>query len=56
LSGITNYRVYKLGTKYLEQIAVTSDSFLVLAKATNPSLHYAVAPLLEAKKGEELYN
>src|SRR5436190_2103289 len=44
LPGITNYTVYKLGSKYLEPITVTSDSFMLLAKTTNPSLHYAVAP------------
>lgn len=55
LPGITNYRVYKLGSKYLEQIAVTSDSFMLLAKATNPSLHYAVAPILGTKEGVKSY-
>jgi hypothetical protein len=50
LPGIANYRVYKLGSKYLEPITVTSDSFLVLAKTTNPSLHYAVAPIIATKK------
>ncbi len=55
LPGITNYRVYKLGVKYLESIAVTSDSFLVLAKATNPSLHYAVAPIIGSKEGVKSY-
>ena len=55
LPGITNYRVYKLGTKYLEPIAVTSDSFMLLAKATNPSLHYAVAPIIGSKEGVKSY-
>ena len=53
--GITNYRVYKLGAKYLEPIAVTSDSFLVLAKASNPSLHYAAAPIIGSKEGVKSY-
>jgi hypothetical protein len=55
LPGITNYRVYKLGTKYLEPIAVTPDSFMLLAKATNPSLHYAVAPIIGNKEGVKSY-
>jgi len=55
LPGITNYRVYKLGAKYLEPIAVTADSFLLLAKATNPSLHYAVAPIIGSKEGVKSY-
>ena len=53
--GITNYRVYRLGAKYLEPIAVTPDSFLLLAKATNSSLHYAVAPIIGSKEGVKSY-
>ena len=55
LPGITNYRIYKLGGKYLESITVTSDSFMLLAKATNPSLHYAVAPIIGNKEGVKSY-
>ena len=55
LPGITNYRVYKLGNKYLEPLAVTSDSFLLLAKTTNPSFHYAVAPIITTKEGVKSY-
>ncbi len=55
LPGITNYVVYKLGAKYLEPIAVTPDSFLLLAKTTNPSLHYAVAPIIGTKEGLKSY-
>ena len=51
LPGVTNYRVYKLGNKYLEPIASTADSFLLLAKATNTSLHYAVAPAIDTREG-----
>jgi len=55
LPTVTNYRVYKLGNKYLESLTVTADSFLVLAKATNPSLHYAVAPIIGSKEGVKSY-
>jgi len=55
LASVTNYRIYKLGTKYLEPIAITSDSFMLLAKATNPSLHYAVAPIIGNKEGVKSY-
>jgi hypothetical protein len=55
LPSITNYRVYKLGAKFLEPIAVTTDSFMLLAKTTNPSLHYAVAPILGNKEGVKSY-
>src|SRR5204862_2440041 len=55
LTGITNYTVYKLGSKYLEPITVTSDSFMLLAKTTNPSLHYAVAPIIGNKEVVKSY-
>jgi hypothetical protein len=55
LPGITNYRVYKLGNKYLEPLTITADSFLILAKSTNPSLHYAVAPIIGTKEGVKSY-
>src|SRR4029078_12029861 len=55
LPGITNYRVYKLGAKYLEPIAVKTDSFMLLSKATNLSLHYAVAPIIGNKEGVKSY-
>ena len=55
LRGITNYRVYQLGSKYLEPIGITPDSFMILAKASNSSLHYAVAPILGSKEGVKSY-
>jgi hypothetical protein len=55
LPGVTNYRVYKLGNKYLEPIATTADSFVLLAKSANPSLHYAVAPLIGSREGVKSY-
>jgi hypothetical protein len=55
LPGIANYGVYKLGNKYLEPMTATSDSFMVLAKATNQSLHYAVAPIVGTKEGVKSY-
>ena len=51
LPGVIDYRVYKLGNKYLEPIALTTDSFQLLAKATNTSLHYAVAPVIDNREG-----
>ena len=55
LPGISNYRVYKLGNKYLEPMTVTADSFMLLGKSSNPSLHYAVAPLIGNKEGVRSY-
>ena len=55
LPAVTNYRVYRLGSKYLEPMTVTADSFLIIAKATNPSLHYSVAPIIANKEGVKSY-
>ncbi|MEO5647327.1 MAG: S8 family peptidase [Chitinophagaceae bacterium] len=55
IPGINNYRVYKLGNRYLEPITATTDSFIVLAKNINPSLHFAVAPLIGNREGMKSY-
>ena len=55
IPGINNYRVYKLGNKYLEPLTSTSDSFIVLAKNNNLSLHYAVAPIIGNMEGIKSY-
>jgi hypothetical protein len=55
LSGVNNYRIYKLGARYLEPLVVSADSFLVLRKASNPSLHYAAAPLIGNREGVKSY-
>ena len=55
LPGISNYRAYKLGSKYLEPIIVTADSFMIFSKTANPSLHYAVAPIIGSKEGVKSY-
>ena len=55
IPGVTNYRIYKPGNKYLEQLAVTTDTFMLLAKTTHPSLHYAVAPIIGNKEGVRSY-
>ncbi|HEX2627673.1 MAG TPA: S8 family peptidase [Chitinophagaceae bacterium] len=53
--GVNNNRVYRLGGKYLEPIMTTSDTMIVLAKATNPATYYAVAPVLGNKTGVRSY-
>jgi hypothetical protein len=55
IPGITNYRVYKLGNKYLEPVTITADSFIVLSKNSNPTLHYSVAPLIGNREGMKSY-
>jgi hypothetical protein len=43
-----NYRIWRLGEKYLEPYAVTSDTFIVFSKAVSPALHYTVSPVLKS--------
>jgi hypothetical protein len=51
LPGISNYRVYSLGDRYLEPVITTKDSFVVLSRKSNPSLFYTVTPLIGNKEG-----
>ncbi len=53
--GITNYRVYRLGEKYMEPLITTTDTSVVLGKITNPSLYYSVAPVLGTQTGVRSY-
>lgn len=51
LHGVSSYQVYRLGPFYIEPLLVTSDTLVMLGKQANPSLWYAVAPLLGNKTG-----
>jgi hypothetical protein len=55
LPGVNNYRIYQLGNKYLEPTITTTDSFVMLSKNANPSLYYAVAPIINNKEGVKSY-
>lgn len=55
LPGINSYRILRLGDKYLEPLFITTDSFSVFAKNTNPSLHYAVAPIIGNSESVKSY-
>jgi hypothetical protein len=52
---VTQYEVYTLGSQYLEPLQFTSDTSIILHKANNPSLYYAVAPLVANKTGLRSY-
>jgi hypothetical protein len=52
---VSQYQVYTLGSKYLEPLQFTSDTSIILHKANNPSLYYAVAPLVGNKTGLRSY-
>ncbi|MEJ8844648.1 S8 family peptidase [Lacibacter sp. H375] len=55
VTGATGYRISKLGEKYMEPLLVTADTFVVLSKQLNPSLHYSVTPLLSGKAAVRSY-
>lgn len=55
LPTVNTYRLYKLGSRYLQPMFVTTDSFVVLQKNTNPSLYYAVAPVIAGREGVKSY-
>jgi hypothetical protein len=55
IPGVNSYRVYKLGDKYMEPLLTTTDTSVVLSKISNPSLHYAVAPIINNKIGVRSY-
>lgn len=46
LPGVSSYRVYKMGAKYLEPLATVSDTLLVIDKSTNPGRNFTVAPVI----------
>jgi len=55
LPVINSYKLYRLGSRYMEPILLTSDSFRILQKNANPSLYYAVAPVINEKEGVRSY-
>jgi len=55
IPGVDGYQVYRLGEKYMEPLLATLDTAVVLAKQTDPSLYYAIAPLINNKTGVRSY-
>ena len=55
VSQASAYRISQLGAKYMEPIRITTDTFVVLSKTTNPSKHYAVTPVLAGKEALRTY-
>jgi hypothetical protein len=53
--GVSSFRIYKLGSKFLEPVTVTNDTFYLAAKATAGSQHFTVAPILNNKEGIKVY-
>lgn len=50
--GATQYRVYKLGTSYLESFQVVADTLLRVPTAQNAGPYFAVAPVLGGRLAE----
>ncbi|WP_192823391.1 S8 family serine peptidase [Rufibacter sp. LB8] len=50
--GAEAYQVYTLGNRYLEPLVQTADTLMVLQKSQNPSVHYAVAPVVKGQLGQ----
>ncbi|WP_162944663.1 S8 family peptidase [Flavisolibacter nicotianae] len=48
---VKQYRLYRLGEKYLEAVGLFPDTAAVLQKALQPSLFYSVAPLIGNREG-----
>jgi hypothetical protein len=52
IPGVARYQVYQLGATYLEPLAQTTDTTLVLGRAHLPMLYYAVAPIVGGRVGQ----
>jgi hypothetical protein len=55
IPGVSTYRFYNLGPKYLEPKFTTTASQVVLAKSAYPSPYFAVAPLISDREGMKSY-
>ncbi len=45
-AGVTSYRVYRLGNRYLEPFTLVSDTSLLQSKQNNPYRYFTLAPVL----------
>ena len=52
IPGVARYQVYQLGATYLEPLAQTTDTAVVLSRAQVPVLYYAVAPIVGGRVGQ----
>ena len=53
--GVNSFRVYQLGSKFLEPVAVTSDTFYLASKNTTASKHFTIAPIVHNREGFKAY-
>lgn len=45
-AGVAQYRVYRLGNRYLEPFGLVSDTLLIQSKQQNPYRFFTIAPVL----------
>lgn len=55
INEATGYRIYSPGTKYLEPLLTTTDTFLLVAKTAITNTYFAVEPLLQTKAAIRSY-
>lgn len=48
---VGQYRLYKLGEKYLQGFAQTADTSVILEKLQHPAIYYSIAPVIGNKTG-----
>jgi hypothetical protein len=53
--GAQAYRIYAMGTKYLEAVQLTTDTMAVLANANFPGNYVAVEPVFDGLAGQRSY-
>lgn len=51
----SSYRIRQLGTRYMEPLLLTTDTFVVLSATANPAKHYSVTALLQNKETVSSY-
>ena len=52
IPGVARYQVYQLGAAYLEPLAQTADTALVISRVQLSALYYAVAPIVGGRVGQ----
>lgn len=53
--GVSSFRIYKTGSKFLEPVTVTNDTFYINATGAINSKHFTIAPLLKGREGIKAY-
>ncbi|MFN5135670.1 MAG: S8 family peptidase [Chitinophagaceae bacterium] len=49
IPGINQYRVLQLGNQFMQPLMLTNDTFFLISKTSNNSLHYAIEPVFQSK-------